>query len=514
MRYRVLLIGLSSLSILCLPNALTQQSEISEQIRVKLVEMDVRVTNLMGKPVEGLTSDDFVVRENGKRREVDSFDEIYVEKTPPALRHIYRPRVMLLIDFENTVRANMIRVFPQLAELVERISESESEVGIAINANGVQLIQDFTSDARVLREAVAFTEEVYDQAKGKWAFSDPSIIQGNDADNLGERAYLARHFTRQLRHLNLFVNYLGAYYGSKSVIMVSDAWYEQATEIIDPSLSPGLADASGRAQEYNAETIAKEGRPEMLFLQGVDDITTDALDLKKMREIQSSCLNNKVTVNVVNTGRRGLGHNTRALAGRTNDKPGFSQQEELAALTGGFHYRPNNKGIATMIHRVITQSEHYYRLRFYSTDEKEGFRRIRVSVKGMGRNVYTVGGYDSSAQDDVTESAVKRIAATGADGLAVDMDTQWVDWYPISPLRNRAYLAISRRAYDTEGKLLMEQVTSRQLTKKGRSNVQINGTIGFEIPPDAEVAKLEVIFVDMISGQRVVVSSDDDASAS
>jgi len=54
------------------PLALSAQ-QINEVIEVNVVEIEVVVLDSHGKPVPGLTKDDFEVREGGKKREITNF---------------------------------------------------------------------------------------------------------------------------------------------------------------------------------------------------------------------------------------------------------------------------------------------------------------------------------------------------------------------------------------------------------------------------------------------------------
>jgi hypothetical protein len=231
-----------------------------------------------------------------------------------------------------------------------------------------------------------------------------------------------------------------------------------------------------------------------------------------MRDIQTACLLNKVTVNVVNAQRRGIDVQGRVSV-QANPSNSLSQQEELAALTGGFLYRPNSKGIALMIDKVVAQNESFYRLRYYSQNKNQDFRRVTVRAKGLGRQVHTFGGYHGNAQKIVNREALLSAEQDGLDKIVLNMDTDWMEWYPVTYTKLRSYFAISQRAYDSNGKLMMEKVTSSSLTKKGKSKLKLEGTLFFDAPPEGEKpSRLEVMIIDMISGKRVVLKTDEESA--
>jgi len=507
---------------LALTLPLLAQDVVQEEIQVKLVEIDVKVTNLMGKPVFGLTEEDFTIREDGRRQTIDSFEEIHIERMPEEEADFYRPRVMLLLDYQNTNRASMVRIFPELRRLVEEHHSANSEMGLAVNAGGIQLVQDFTRNPDHMIRALDIAEDLYKGTQGRWAFAQRDFISPNDAANLGEQEYLSMYYARQLYYLKLFVNYLGGYSGTKNVIMVSNSWLDRAEDTVDQNISLAVrgADPFGRNLEAlegssNLEdAIAMAGALPRRINQGITDgYNINPEGMSALRDIQTACLLNKVSVNVVNAQRRGIDVQGRASV-QANPSASLSQQEELAALTGGFLYRPNSKGIALMIDRVVDQNESFYRLRYYSQNKNQDFRRVTVRAKGLGRQVHTFGGYHGNAQKVVNREALLSAKQEGVDKIELNMDTDWMEWYPVTLTKNRAYFAISQRAYDEDGKLMMEKVTASTLSKKGRAKIQLKGTLFFESPPEGkEPARLEVMIIDMISGKRVVLKSEEDNSA-
>src|SRR4051812_41305069 len=68
---------------------LTAAAQVSEVIEVRVVEVEVVVTDAHGKPVSGLTKYDFELREGGQLREITNFyavdrGEIRRDETPAA----------------------------------------------------------------------------------------------------------------------------------------------------------------------------------------------------------------------------------------------------------------------------------------------------------------------------------------------------------------------------------------------------------------------------------------------
>src|SRR5437016_5350564 len=63
----------------------SEPSFFSETIEVRVINIDVMVTDKAGKPVIGLTKNDFELYENGQKREITNFLEMTAPQTTAAL---------------------------------------------------------------------------------------------------------------------------------------------------------------------------------------------------------------------------------------------------------------------------------------------------------------------------------------------------------------------------------------------------------------------------------------------
>jgi len=465
------------------PSVAQEVPTVNETLEVNLVELDVKVTNLSGELVKDLTADDFTVWDGGKRYEIDSFEEVVVPSLPETSMTNYRPRVMILLDAEMTSWANMELIIPQIRDMIRRNAAANREIGLAVNAKGVQLYQEFTTDPDAVLEALDRVRAAYEEIRTQWSFM--TRVTGsnkNESQNRGEAEYLSLVVQEKLRALRGFITYLGAYSGTKNLILISDIW---------PTLDPESS---------------------VLGVQAFDLLQLQAID--ELKKIQNAGLLGKVTINVVNTRVRlerdfafdegiiGRPLGTPLLA--ENVQGGPNQQKELADLTGGFHYFPNNITIEEMVDKVIGNNEHYYRIRYYATKSK-GFRRVRVNVKGFGRSVHTTGGYFGSAATDGRTDADFDLVEQSRSRLKVNMSTDWLTWTRGKKRTYTTDLVVGQRAYDEQGNLAREKVTTVSLTKKGRKReAPFVGTLDFTVP-NKQIALVEAVIIDMASGRRTVI---------
>ncbi|MDJ0838438.1 MAG: VWA domain-containing protein [Acidobacteriota bacterium] len=450
---------------------------VQEEIKVKLVELDVKVTTLSGRPISGLTPSDLVITENGVTQTIDSFEEVRLTGMPAEQADQYRPRIMFLLDLQNTSYANMHRVFPQLRRFTEDMYLTNSEVGVAVNADGIHLVQPFTRSQSQLRTALDTAEEIYRSTYHRSTVpnSDFSFVRDRstlvETPNFGRvgRRELSRSYMRnQLRIMGQFVHFLGAYDGNKSIILISDAW------TLPTDLGTG-------------ETGNQDG-------------------VLSLKDIQTAGLYNKISINVISMSRPTVTAETSSPGpGRLGTD---AIQSELAAITAGFSYSPNHQGVARVVNRIVNDSETYYRVRYYSKSNSKKFRRVRVRAKGMGRIAHSLGGYFPNAQQRITDvQANMNREKPGSYSLA--METDWMYW-SLTGLRGRAaYYAIGQRAFDGSGNLVYEKVTPGSLKKKSRKEKEpLQMELGFKEAGKKGAVYYEVTVIDLNTGKRVIMKGD------
>lgn len=136
----------------------------------KLVVVDVIVRDKNGHPIHGLTRNDFVISESGKRQTLNSFEEYAkpaAPMTPPAMPQLPRgmftnftpvgpkgPLNVLLFDGINTAVVDQGYFRQQLLDYIDHVPPG-TRIAIFGMADHLYLLQGFTSDPRVLRAALS-----------------------------------------------------------------------------------------------------------------------------------------------------------------------------------------------------------------------------------------------------------------------------------------------------------------------------------------------------------------------
>jgi VWFA-related protein len=150
-----------------------QQSQgTGESIKIptEMVQLDVKVTDLTGRPVSGLTKDDFVVYEDKISQNIESVSN---EEAPLSLG--------LAIDTSSSMRVKLYTVSDAARSLIRQM-RSDDEAFLAQFKTEAELVQEFTSDGRELESALG---HIY--SSGGTALLDAIIATADYAREKGKR---------------------------------------------------------------------------------------------------------------------------------------------------------------------------------------------------------------------------------------------------------------------------------------------------------------------------------------
>jgi VWFA-related protein len=130
----------------------------AELLRVEAVVLDSR-----GRPVQGLTAEDFVVREDGDRQDITHFQPAVLGgpeapagvavgslvAAPPRERHI-----VLAVDDLHMTATSMAGAKLALKRFLGEQAEDEDQIAVVTASGALGLFQAFTQDRAVLRRAI------------------------------------------------------------------------------------------------------------------------------------------------------------------------------------------------------------------------------------------------------------------------------------------------------------------------------------------------------------------------
>ena len=142
-----------------------QQPPITERIEVSVVNVDVNVTDADGRPVRGLTRNDFQILEDGRAQPITNFYAVEgstgsVPASAPAkagapteLR--FRRRVLALLDVFHTTRQRRAIALASLERLIDdSFQTGDYDWSLGILGRGVTIVLPLTTDKQQIHDAL------------------------------------------------------------------------------------------------------------------------------------------------------------------------------------------------------------------------------------------------------------------------------------------------------------------------------------------------------------------------
>jgi VWFA-related protein len=303
---------------------------------VLLVQIDAIVTDASGKPVTGLTADDFEILEQGKPRDITTFAAVDIPVTPPTeevVPHVESdtkantgpPGRTYLIALDETAPDRALRARQILRRFVERFMGPNDLAAVALTGRGLSTSgQDFTSNKRLILQAI-------DKFTGGIPGFDAPAIQSSDG----------RQLASSLRKLTEF---LATMPGRKVLIYIGESLGGidpyGATDYRGTSLSPAEYDA------HAAIAAATRG-----------NVTIYPIDPR--------------------------GATTETTAAESFDTSSLDARADLAGIadvTGGFALTGSNNYMPAF-ERLVRENSSYYTIGFSSDHDKRDGRFVGVQVK-------------------------------------------------------------------------------------------------------------------------------------
>ncbi|HEU0173299.1 MAG TPA: VWA domain-containing protein [Blastocatellia bacterium] len=140
------------------------------KIPTEMVQLDVKVTDQDGRPVPGLTKNDFAVYEDKVSQSIETINS---EEAPVSIG--------LVVDTSSSMRAKLYTVSLAARGLIKQM-RPDDEAFLAQFKTETALVQEFTSNQRELEDALG---RLY--LKGGTALLDAIIATADHAREMGKR---------------------------------------------------------------------------------------------------------------------------------------------------------------------------------------------------------------------------------------------------------------------------------------------------------------------------------------
>jgi VWFA-related protein len=315
------------------------------RLDVRRVPVDVVVTDKNGNPVRGLKKEDFTVKEDKKTQRILTFNyydgskpAFVPTKLPPLPANTFvnipkaperGPLYVLYYDMVNTTPGDQMAFHKQVLEFVDN-AEPGTRIALFVNSSGLHLIQGFTSDHALLRNAIL--------SPGPGPRVPKVFIFGN--------VYGYEDSGAALSNLKFIAEYLGGIPGRKNLIWLSS---EFPIPVGPRLIGPQFLDLS----ELQSGVI---------------------------KSTYSAMMRSRVALYPVDL---------RGIVGGGDSIVDHQYADDIAAATGGRAFYSDNK-VNALIDKAIAHGENYYSLSYSPSNTKYDGSDRHIDVTLARKGDYTV----------------------------------------------------------------------------------------------------------------------------
>jgi Ca-activated chloride channel family protein len=150
-----------------------QESETLIRASSRLVLLDVVVTDKAGRPIRGLTQEDFTVLENGAPQKITSFEAVASPSSGSGTA-ANGSRNIILLDELNIAFSDLSYARDRIVTFLDRNPvEKQPTALMVIGPRGLTMVEDFTQNNQDLKDKLTHLKPVNVNSKGgtdsKWA---------------------------------------------------------------------------------------------------------------------------------------------------------------------------------------------------------------------------------------------------------------------------------------------------------------------------------------------------------
>lgn len=359
------------------------QDESIFRTTTQLVQIDVAAEDKDGKPVAGLTKDDFELFVAHKPQRLATFTATSFTPAAPvtlppgtfsnkqAATEVTQGRyTVFLLDWRNQNFQLQTFAHQQMLKMLSRLPEG-SKVALYINDNGLQIAQEFTSDHELIKSKVA---ALWGQVQAPES--------GLDAAELAAKQTVAA-FQAVAKHL-------AGISGQKVLVWVSTGFPDSAVPPLPP---PGSLPVEVK---HSSDTAIG-------FDQDIDNAVR---------------LLGNANIVVESTESTYLGAKVAPELGRT--KSYVNTLQSIAERTGGRFYPGDNNDFASTLLTAANESATSYQLGYYAGDSLQpGLQPFEIKCKRPGVTLRYREGYYIAKKPPAVPADARVIAQDVLEG-AVD----------------------------------------------------------------------------------------------
>jgi VWFA-related protein len=395
-----------------------------EKINVSIVSVDVTVTDNHGRPVTGLTRDDFEIQEDGKPQKVTNFYRIENAMAQTARgegavveavdQRQFRRKVVLLVDNNFIEKPLRDAALQRLDDFIDNHFAGGYEWSVAVIGHSVENIQPFTESKEELHRAidrVRATPTVSLQHEVERALlSDPARRGlGESPETTGYDFGETMRFKgreQTLRSLRSTTNTgraviqtcraYAAAEGKKLLILITGGMESNTSfSAFDKSSDHNLHDARVEIEKI-FDLMTREANAASFNIYVINAKT------RGMQAPQHDVTNRSSGVSTSTPNQYRFGGGNEPIDVSDVDSPSLT----LALNTGGLYLPANDVG--ETLERIDTNTANFYSLGYSPSHfEDNRYHHIKVFVKRPGVSVRHREGYVDLSADERIESTLR-----------------------------------------------------------------------------------------------------------
>ncbi|HET7712934.1 MAG TPA: VWA domain-containing protein, partial [Thermoanaerobaculia bacterium] len=373
----------------------SQLPKLTETIDVRVINIDVVVTDRKGNPITGLTRDDFEIYENGVLKPISNFYEVNAAAPPLVATETPMPvappqepipetqkrRIILYVDNLSLAPFNRNRVFRDMKEFIKKVMRPGDEAMIATFNRSLKIRVPFTRD-------VVHLQQTLDSLAGEASFGISSRSERRDAEdrirdarNYNEALAVARQYAQSVEHdlrqsvtsINGLISTLAGVEGKKILVLTSE----------------GFPIQPGREMFVLLDEISREKQWSLggTLLEGLGFASQDLI-----QSVARTANANGITMYTLHaaglTANEGMSaENARATSMNVSHAASSNSTESMqvmADMTGGLS-SVNTNNFQLAFERIRRDLDSYYSLGYRSGTERVD-RQRNLAVRTKNRN--------------------------------------------------------------------------------------------------------------------------------
>lgn len=374
--------------------------KLVENIDVRVINVDVVVTDKKGNRIHGLTKDDFEIYENGKAKTISNFYEVESKPKPapaaaatttapqperPTLAQIeqipdnQKRRIIFYIDNLSLMPFNRNRVFKEMKAFAKSVLRPGDEAMVATFNRSMKVRAAFTRDPIQIEQtldSLAGESALGVSGKSEWRDVESRI---NDAQSYDDAVGSAKQYAESAEHdlrqsvtsLNALMTTLAGVEGKKIVVLTTEGFQMQpGREMFQ------LVDEVARTKGWQGGGAILEG----MYYNNSNLI----------QDIAKTANANGITLYAIHAG--GLGAQNENYMADSSRSTSFNvasaalsnsteSLQMIADLTGGIA-AVNTNNFANVFKTIENDLDAYYSLGYRAgTDRMDHQRNLQVRVK-------------------------------------------------------------------------------------------------------------------------------------